>query len=87
MLNGADQAGLATDVEQTLHGLGFHTVLATNADRASYQHTWVIENTPAGGSADYTARRLQRDLHAEVVRRSMPALPARLVVIVGNDFP
>ena len=87
VLNGTNQTGLAADVEGTLKGMGFNAVSAGNANNASYQRTRVIENTAVGGSADYTARRLQRILEAQLQQQAMPGQSARLVVIVGSDFP
>jgi hypothetical protein len=78
---------VATDVENTLQGLGFHTVLAGNADAANYQHTIVIENSAAPGEKDYTARRLQRMLDARLVHEALPGQGAEIVVIVGSDLP
>lgn len=85
VLNGTTTSGLAADVEGTLQGLGFHTVMNGNADSTSYAHSQVIINTAATGPADYTARRLQRLLNASLVRRALPGQP-RVVVIVGSDF-
>ncbi len=61
--------------------------MAGNADRTGYQHSEVVVNTAVHGQADYTARRLQRLFHAKLVRESLPGQTARLVVIVGSDFP
>lgn len=87
VLNGTDQSGLAADVEGTLHSLGFNAVSTGNAASANYQHTMVIVNTSAGGSTDYTARRLQRVLDAQLRQQGVPGQSAQLVVILGGDFP
>jgi polyisoprenyl-teichoic acid--peptidoglycan teichoic acid transferase len=85
VLNGTGSTGLASDVESTLQGLGFHTVLA--GDAGTTTHTEVILNTAQTGNAAYTARRLQRLLNARLVQQSWPNVHARIVVVVGNDFP
>jgi LCP family protein required for cell wall assembly len=87
VLNGSTASGLASDVESTLQGLGFHTVSAGNADSSGYSQSVIIENTAVQGSADYTARRLQRIMDARVEQRSIPGQTARIEVIVGSDFP
>lgn len=86
VLNGTARAGLASDVKATLRGMGFDAVSAGNANSARYRHTVVIENTPAGGTAGYTARRLQRVLHAQLRQQAIPNQSAHLVVILGSDF-
>lgn len=87
VLNGSTSGGAASDLQTTLQNLGFHTVLAGNAGRTDYRRTEVIENTAVPGPAGYTARRLQRLLNASLVSRSLPAQNARIVVIVGSNFP
>lgn len=87
VLNGSSQSGVASDVEGTLQGLGFHTVSAGNADRTDYQRCQVILNTAVAGPAGYSARRLQRMFNAGLVQQSLPGQSARIVVIVGSDFP
>lgn len=85
VLNGTTVAGVAADVETTLQGLGFHTVLAGNAAGTQTQ-SQVIVNTAAGGPAGYTARRLQRLFNCPLLYRPLPGQP-RIVVIVGQNFP
>jgi len=87
VLNGTPTSGVANDVETTLAGIGFHTVMAGNANSTGYQQSEVIVNTAVGGQADYTARRLQRLFDAKLARQSLPGQIARVVVIVGSDFP
>jgi len=87
VLNGTPTGGIASDVQTTLQGLGFHTVGNGNADRTDYGRTQVIVNSSGQGPADYTARRLQRILDANLVHESLPNRTARIVVIVGRDFP
>lgn len=87
VLNGSSTQGAASDAQSTLQGLGFHVVGAGNADSQSYGKTQVIVNSSVGGSADYTARRLQRVLNADLVARPVPGQAARIVVIIGSDFP
>jgi LCP family protein required for cell wall assembly len=87
VLNGTGTSGAATDVQSTLQNLGFHTVLAGNADRSDYQQAQVIVNTAVPGRADYTARRLQRLLEATLARRSLPQQSAKIVVILGSESP
>ena len=87
VLNGAGTAGVASDLESTLQGLGFHTVLAGNAGSASYHQTEVVINTAVPGQVDYTARRLQRLLNAKMLHESLPGQTANIVVIAGSDFP
>jgi hypothetical protein len=87
VLNGTASAGVATDVETTLQGLGFRTVLAGNADATNYRQTEVIENVAASGAKEYTARRLQRLLNAQLVQKRLPGQSAEIVVIVGADLP
>jgi hypothetical protein len=87
VLNGTSRTGLASDVEGTLKGIGFDAVSAGNASNTAYGATVVIENTAVGGSADYTARRLQRLLDAQVRQQAIPRLSARLVVILGSNSP
>jgi polyisoprenyl-teichoic acid--peptidoglycan teichoic acid transferase len=87
VLNGTPSTGMATDVENTLQGMGFHTVLAGNADASNYQHTLVIENSAAPGAKDYTARRLQRVLGAQLLREHLSAQSAQIVVVAGSDLP
>ncbi len=85
VMNGTNVTGLASDVETTLQGLGFHTVSAGNIVGV-LPHTQVIVNTAASGPANYTARRLQRLLNAQLLYRPLPG-QARIEVIVGTDFP
>jgi len=87
VLNGTSTNGAAIDVENTLLGLEFHVVTAGNADSAGYTQSQVIENTAVGGTMDYTARRLQRILGAQLVRKSLPGQSAQIVVVVGSDIP
>jgi LCP family protein required for cell wall assembly len=87
VLNGTGTSGIASDVESTLQGLGFHTVAAGNADSTTYRQCEVIENTTVAGPADYTARRLQRLLNARLLQERLPGQTARVVVVVGSDFP
>jgi LCP family protein required for cell wall assembly len=87
VLNGTTTAGIAEDLQSTLNGLGYHTVGSGNADNSNYTRDTVIENTAASGSADYTARRLQRLLNANLVKQSLPRQSARIVVVVGKNFP
>lgn len=87
VLNGSNASGAASDLESTLRGLGFNTVGAGNAGNTNYTKTEVIENTSVSGPADYTARRLQRILNADLVRQPIAGQSARIVVIVGGDFP
>ncbi|MBV9280840.1 MAG: LCP family protein [Chloroflexi bacterium] len=86
VLNGTGTAGEAADVENTLAGLGFHTVAAGNADSDGYQQSEVIVNTAQRGQCDYTARRLQRILDARLVREALPGQSAQVVAIIGSDF-
>jgi hypothetical protein len=86
VLNGTPSSGMATDVENTLRGLGFNTITAGNADVTNHLRTEVIENTAAPGVKDYSARRLQRLLDAQLVHESLPAQTAEIVVVVGSDF-
>jgi hypothetical protein len=78
---------VAADLESTLSGLGYNTIGNGNASGSNYSRDTVIENTAVGGSADYTARRLQRILNATLVKEALPAQHARIVVIVGKNFP
>jgi anionic cell wall polymer biosynthesis LytR-Cps2A-Psr (LCP) family protein len=87
VLNGTSTAGAALDLETTLQGLGYHTVGAGNADSTQYRQCVVIENSAVSGRADYTARRLQRLLDAQLVRRPVTGQSAQIVVILGSDFP
>lgn len=87
VLNGSDTPGAASDAEATLGGLGFHTVGAGNAESQSYRRSEVIVNTAVRGPADYTARRLQRILHAGLSHQALPGQNARIVAIIGSDFP
>lgn len=87
VLNGTPTSGIASDVQTTLAGLGYTTVGNGNADRSDYARSVVIENTARTGPADYTARRLQRVMDATLVKQSLPDQTARIVVIVGKDFP
>jgi hypothetical protein len=87
VLNGTTTSGLAADVQGTLSGLGFHVIGSGNADSFDYRRSVVIENTAVKGPADYTARRLQRIMNADLVRRPLPGQTAQLVVVVGSDFP
>jgi hypothetical protein len=70
-----------------LSGLGYRTVGAGNADSTSYKRTQVIVNTAVSGSGEYTARRLQRLLNADLVHRAVPGQSARIVVIIGSQYP
>lgn len=85
VLNGTTVSGVAADVETTLQGLGYRTVLAGNASTIQAR-SQVIVNTAVAGHADYTARRLQRLFNADLLYRSLPGQP-HIVVIVGRDFP
>jgi LCP family protein required for cell wall assembly len=87
VLNGTSTAGVAADLESTLSGLGYNTIGNGNASGSNYGRDTVIENTAVGGSADYTARRLQRILNATLVKENLPGQRARIVVIVGKNFP
>jgi polyisoprenyl-teichoic acid--peptidoglycan teichoic acid transferase len=87
VLNGTSTSGVAADVQTMLSGLGFHTVGNGNADRSNYTRCQVIENTAIKSPADYTARRLQRILAADLVKESLPAGSARIEVVIGSDFP
>jgi hypothetical protein len=87
VLNGSSVSGQASDAESLLSGLGYHTVGAGNADASTYHRTQVIVNTAASGPGDYTARRLQRLLNADLVHRSVPGQSARIVVIIGSQYP
>jgi LCP family protein required for cell wall assembly len=87
VLNGTSTSGVASDLQNTLQGLGYHTTGNGNADRTDYTRCQVIENTAVKGPADYTARRLQRILDADLVKENLPNQSARIVVVVGRDFP
>jgi LCP family protein required for cell wall assembly len=87
VLNGSSTPGQAADAEGLLSGLGFHTVGAGNADAATYKRSQVIVNTAAAGDGEYTARRIQRLLNADLVHRAVPGQSARIVVIVGSQYP
>jgi LCP family protein required for cell wall assembly len=87
VLNGSTTSGAASDAEGMLSGLGFHTVGDGNADRSDYRRTQVIVNTSVPGSGEYTARRLQRLLNADLVHRALPGQHARIVVIIGSQYP
>lgn len=87
VLNGTETTGLASDVETTLRGLGFRTVLAGDAASTGYRQSEVIVNTAVSGPADYTARRLQRILDARLIRQSVPGQSAQIVAILGSNFP
>lgn len=87
VLNGSTTAGAASDAEGLLSGLGFHTTGAGNADATTYKRTQVIVNTAASGDGEYTARRIQRLLNADLVHRAVPGQSARIVVIVGSQYP
>jgi LCP family protein required for cell wall assembly len=86
VLNGSATPGAASDAESTLQGLGFHTVMNGNADASTYTRSRIIVNTAVPGSVDYTARRLQRILNANLVRESVPGQTAQIVVILGSEF-
>jgi hypothetical protein len=87
ILNGTSTSGVAADAQQTLQGLGYRIVMAGNADSSGYRQTQVILNTSVAGKADYTARRLQRQLNAGLVKEQLPGQQAQIVVILGSDFP
>jgi LCP family protein required for cell wall assembly len=87
VLNGSTTSGAASDAEGMLSGLGYHTIGAGNADSTSYKRTQVIVNTAVSGSGEYTARRLQRLLNADLVHRAVPGQSARIVVIIGSQYP
>jgi LCP family protein required for cell wall assembly len=87
ILNGTPTGGVASDLQGTLQGLGFHVVGNGNASGTDYPRTQVVVNDSVQGTADYTARRLQRILDADLVHESLPNQSARIVVIVGKDFP
>jgi len=86
VLNGSNVAGAASDVQSTLQGLGFNAAGAGNADSSNYQRSEVIINTSAGGSADYTARRLQRLFDATLVTQAVPGQSARIVLVLGSGY-
>jgi hypothetical protein len=87
VLNGSATPGAASDAASTLQNLGFHTVGVGNADSTAYRKTQVILNSAVSGPADYTARRLQRILNATLVTKPVPGQSARIVVVVGSEFP
>jgi LCP family protein required for cell wall assembly len=87
VLNGTPTTGVASDLQGTLQGLGFHVVGNGNASQTDYPRTQVVVNDSAQGTAEYTARRLQRILDADLVHESLPSQSARILVIVGKDFP
>jgi len=87
VLNGSTTSGAASDAESTLQTLGFHTVSVGNADSQGYRQTQVILNSAAQGQAGYNARRLQRILGAQLVTKPVPGQSARIVVVIGSDFP
>lgn len=87
VLNGTGTSGLASDLETTLQNLGFNTVMAGNADTTNYQRSEVIINTAQHGDVNYTARRLQRIMNADLLRASLPNQTAQIVVIAGSNFP
>jgi LCP family protein required for cell wall assembly len=87
VLNGSTTPGAAAEVSSTLQGLGFHTVETGNADASGYTQTQVIENTAVKGSADYTARRLQRILNATLTKKPLAGQSARIDVVVGSEQP
>ncbi|HZU13272.1 MAG TPA: LCP family protein [Chloroflexota bacterium] len=87
VLNGTSTTGVASSLEATLQGLGFHMVGAGNAAATDYRQTEVIVNTNATGPAAYTARRLQRLLDARLLHEPVPGQTARIVVIAGSDSP
>lgn len=87
VLNGTSSSGAASDLETTLQGLGFHTTMAGNAASSAYRQSEVVVNPAVSGPADYTARRLQRLLNARLVQQRLPGQTAKIVVIVGSDFP
>lgn len=87
VLNGSTSLGVASDVENTLQGVGFHAVAAGNADRSNYARSEVIVNTAVSGSVWYTARRLQRLFDATLLSENLPDRQAQIEVIVGSDFP
>lgn len=87
VLNGSGTSGAASDVQSMLAGLGFQAISAGNADRADYTRCQVVVNTAVKGDAEYTARRLQRIFDATLVHEAVPGQPARIEVILGNDYP
>lgn len=87
VLNGTITTGAASDLEGTLQKMGFNTVFAGNADRSSYRQSEVIVNTNAGGSVEYTARRLQRLMNATLIHEPVNGSSAQIVVIVGSNSP
>jgi polyisoprenyl-teichoic acid--peptidoglycan teichoic acid transferase len=87
VLNGSSTPGAASDAQSLLQGLGFNVPATGNADSAGYQKSQVIINTAAGGSAGYTARRLQRLLNADLVSKAMPGQTAQVVVVLGSNYP
>jgi LCP family protein required for cell wall assembly len=56
------------------------------ADNDHHAHTAVIVNS-AQPPAPYTARLLQQMFQARLITRSMPDVPAQLVLLLGNDAP
>ncbi|MGH2443208.1 MAG: LytR C-terminal domain-containing protein, partial [Chloroflexota bacterium] len=87
VLNGTAAPGIASQVESTVQGLGFHPTATSNADRTDYRQCQVIINTSVPGDVSYTARRLQRLLNATLIREPLPGQPAQIVAIIGSDFP
>jgi hypothetical protein len=87
ILNGSASSGAASDAQSTLQGLGFRTVSTGNANSAGYTRNQVIVNTAVSGSADYTARRLQRLFNADLVKEPIPGQSAQIEVVLGSEFP
>jgi hypothetical protein len=82
--NGSFLTGEAAAVAKSLTTSQFNVVGSGNADKNDHAHTAVIINSAQPG-APYTARLLQQMFQARILTRSMPNVPAQVVLLIGND--
>lgn len=84
--NGSSIFAKEKQVAATLTTCHFTVVGSGPADSNNHAHTAVIINS-ARTPAPYTTRLLRQMFGARLLTRNMPAIPAQIVLLLGNDAP
>jgi LCP family protein required for cell wall assembly len=84
--NGTSDSYETQQVNELLQKCGFNLAGSGPADNNHHAHTAVIINS-GQAAAPYTARLLQQMFDARLITRSMPDIPAQIVLLVGGDAP
>ncbi|HWE61641.1 MAG TPA: LCP family protein [Chloroflexota bacterium] len=86
MQNGTNDSYETSQVVALLQACHFTVAGSGPADNNHHAHTAVIVNS-AQPPAPYTTRLLQQMFNARLITRSMPDVPAQIVLLIGQDAP